>query len=394
MTIRLVNWEEFIGICRSGFRWTAYIVAGLVVVIAATHFAPKVLAWSDHSDRAQAIHDVEVYNSAIQGYMEHRIPAFTRRDQRFMQFARWMANTRTKDERERAYLSLLGGRDGVPHFAPDSVKEALNRPDLSTEARVRALAQDYGVPKGEQIRVSPSRPVGAATYAHLRGDHRHRGYPTGALPVRNFNGAIKWEILLAAILIYASMAYSFLSEGGVERTWEGDKFKEKSWALPANPGGWLIMALYAPSFLFLWGFRILIWIPGGYLVRGGQWFFTEADFRNIRPYIQARRTRKERGLKEGARMAQIGQDVLKRELELSQARTIAEQISNPAERQSILEKITRAEGQLTAVKKARLRDWETLSSTPKKPDAPKADFDDLFAAVDALAEAEEVAPKS
>jgi hypothetical protein len=72
----------------------------------------------------------------------------------------------------------------------------------------------------------------------------------------------------------------------------------------------------------------------------------------------------------------------------------AEALVDPETRAALLAKIARAEDLLMRVKEARLRDWEETAPLSKEPGRPAPSFDELFAAVDALAEAEEVAPKS
>jgi hypothetical protein len=388
----------FIQICRPGFRATWWAVIAVAAIIAATPLGVMLLAWSDRADRAEAIHDVRVYNDAIQGYERDHIPRFTLEDQRFMRFATELARSTSPRERRQAYLRVIGQRE-VPSHAPNSVIEALNESRYTTERRVRILVQSYGNNKPYPVvSVFRSTPVEAATYAHLRNDHRARGYPTSALPIRRSRPFIEWEIFLAVLFIYGGMVWGYLTGGGIKR--EGAQ-SEGSWALPANPGGWLVMLLYAPSFILLWGgalirslFKSCIWNPGKHPVAWVRWFLTEADLRHLMVYVKAKRATRQRELQERARSARIGTDVVRREIELGHARTEAEALVDPETRAALLAKIARAEDLLMRVKEARLRDWEETAPLSKEPGRPAPSFDELFAAVDALAEAEEVAPKS
>ncbi|MBU2509113.1 hypothetical protein KKE33_01890 [Patescibacteria group bacterium] len=173
-----------------------------------------------------------------------------------------------------------------------------------------------------------------------------------------------------------------------------------TWAIPANPLGWLLMIPFAPAFAFPWIGRGVYWAimwPATWLVwqsgRGLKWALVDFDLsvppRKIREWRETRREakRRKRAAEEvrAAEEAVLGQDVIRAGLKLKHLQELAK-----LEKDKVMSaKLGKIAARLEDVAKSRRKHHTIKDQDGSDTDGSLSEMiDDLSMVVEGLAEAE------
>ena len=397
--MKFVSWSEFWKIVKPGLILTC-IVAGFWALILGWHWA-KVTEWNndvgfnqnqyEESEWRTNLRQATLYNAALRFYQSPN-PEHTRqlrnalkdvqdadRAYRYVEFVSRFERATTSEQRMALYLRYLE-RDTLPDTTTIGAEQALTRTDGPLAFRVLQL-----IPSG-----SSEDMVDRATHHHWQGRYVLTELPTRPQPVwRSVTRAELKDLVWTWVMVswfVMGVVYGVSLISNIER-----------WSLPANLGGWLLMLLYAPSFLIPWGVRLIyvvlkhiVVIPVAWLVAKGSWLLFEVDLTEIASYASQRRRANQKAERERLEeAARIGQDVLDLRLQLVRARAITDKLPDPAARHRRMVMIESAEEQL---KRVGARRTSSHSATDASTESVLSDDDleDIVSQVDALHEAEHI----
>lgn len=390
--MRSVQWSEFLKICSSGFSWTRTLLLALVAWIVLAQGCVAYLNWHRRDDYHSEQKEARIYNAVIASYEAHSIQDpqddLSSGQLENTRFVIGLSSAHSQQERVEAYL-LAYNKHVLPQGMPEGTVRGLRDDSLSLQERVRMMASVANLEDTTWYH---------ATQAYISGNHARHGSVRPPQRV-HAKGADLFGAFVFLLLINIAMVVSFLHKGdGIQWDHVSGRWL---WAVPANPGGWLIMLAYAPAFIGMWlvrGIGIVlvafvqrcILIPGARALAWLGWFLTEADAVKLVTYAnqhrQAKREAEHRRLEE---ITRIGQDVFGFRLELAQARAAAETMTDPAKRAAALAKIDAGERVLAEVADKRLQ-----KSAPAKTSASSKakGLDDLLIRIEFLHDTDNTLP--
>lgn len=273
-------------------------------------------------------HPVDLKNATIRSLRAGKTSGYTPFDSadhqalgRFVDLVLLVTNGKTPEVRMQAYMDFLKV-DKPPDSTSYGVYRGLTVETLTSLERYELLRSQL-IPKvGEPMDFGI---VDGLIRAWLKGD-RPELEKLSEKPTLKLPGTLNSKVWIIFALVPFLLAQGFMAVG----YFVVDE-KDKTWAVPANPAGWLIILLFAPAFVVPWAGRGVYWVvlwPIG-LVLGGvfkgvKWTLFDLDLstppRKVREWREARREQaRRRKAEEQVRIAEqaaVGQDVFSARLRL------------------------------------------------------------------------------
>ncbi len=360
--MRTVQWNEFWDVCRYGLKATMWLLLLLVIWMGAVHLIAYGINSNSRNVWEVNSHTANVYNAALASFEAGTVQdprrLFTPTERAYVEFVLALSRARTTVERRTAYAIVSGysSQETLVVSDPDQIT-ALTDPVISLAWRLRHLP----------ARLEADR-VYVAVTEFLEGHHQRRVLPRYPYMYQT-RTADGWGLLVFLFCMNYYMAISYLAT------------KSKLWALPANPGGWFLILVYSPAFLFVWTWRGIFHLVL-FITTSLHWFFTEADLAKlVAGFAERRRVKPEEVQKRRDEIAKYGPDLVEYHQRLARARDVAEHLQDPHEKADTLARITSAEEDLRVIMQQRR---ETAESDVMPSASNGEDLDHLVTRIKAL----------
>lgn len=305
-----------------------------------------------------------------------------------------LAGDATTEQRIESYCYLIGAAT-LPDSTPLGLLRALNDEGLQPAERVSRFisyrtADTQGYPNV----------VDEVTNQWVGGRIRPSVQPLPPRPrlkPRVEADWLAWGIF--AIVLYG-VANLVMTMGFFWKEWDGyGSTAVHRWAIPVNPGSWLIMLVFAPAFTIPWFvrgvyftiLRPLVWGIGG-TGRGIKWLLVDFSVEEVTRRARERRERKlarrrQRAAEEQmtvAEQARVGADVAALRIELKAFIEQAKLVQDKGERERLICRLTEAESKLESTARTR------ASKTKTNGISGDGGVEDITTRIDALYESENI----